>query len=144
MDGVETKGLGVLANSGTSGNREFRLVLGLSVVGSSDRRRDFQGLEFLARESELPMARSSDYSQDFRHTLVANPYMWLQIHANIHTMKVEEERGKKKRSKSQGTLQLGLAMEVIPWEEEEKDEKHEIHGEADFLRPNPQPPHDGG
>ena len=57
-------------------------------------------LEVPARESELPAAESFDYSRDFRHTLVANPYMWLQIHANIHTTKVEEERGKSNRSKN--------------------------------------------
>ena len=65
--------------------------------------------EVLAQESELPVARSFDYSRDFRHTLIANPYMWLQIHANIHTTKVEEERGKKRRSKSQGTLEVRVS-----------------------------------
>ena len=83
-------------------------------VGSSGRCQDFGGSEVLALESGLPAAGSSDYSQDFRHTLVANPYMWLQIYANILTTKVEEERGNKRRSKSQGTL------EVVPWEGEEE------------------------
>ena len=84
-------------------------MLGLLVVRSSGRHWDFHG-------SELPMVESYNYSWDFWHTLVANPYMWLQIHANIHTTKVEEGRGRKKRDKNKGTLELGLriAMEVVP------------------------------
>ena len=56
------------------------------------------------------------WSQDFWCTLEANPYMGLQIYATIHTRKVEDERGRKKRDENKGTLELGLgiAMEVVP------------------------------
>ena len=78
-------------------------------------------MEVLAQESELPAARSFDYSRDFQHTLVANPYMWLQIHTNMHTMKVEEEREERREEASHKVhWRLGLAMEVVPWEGEEE------------------------
>lgn len=36
---------------------------------------------------------------------VVNPFMWLHIETHIHTMKVEEEIGKKNRGKIKGTLE---------------------------------------
>ena len=61
----------------------------------------------------MAKAGSSD-SRDFRWSsgppmhMVTSPLMGLQISTRIHTRRIEEERGKKNRDKSQGTLTLGL------------------------------------
>ena len=53
--------------------------------------------------------------------------MRLQIHATIHTRKVEvkRERGRIEPN-CKVHWKLGLATEIIPWDREEEEEKHQI------------------
>jgi hypothetical protein len=62
------------------------------------------GSELLIRAGTPGVQEFRPRSQDFWCTKVANPYMGLQIHALRKTRKVQE-RGKKNRAKSQGTLE---------------------------------------
>ena len=75
-----------------------------------------KGSEVLASAETSDGREFRPWNQDFRRTLMANPYMGLQIYTTIHTRKVEDERGRKKKDENKGTLELGLgiAMEVVP------------------------------
>ena len=68
-----------------------------------------KGSEVLASAETSDGREFRPWNQDFRRTLMANPYMGLQIYTTINTRRVEDERGRKKRIKSQGTLEVRIS-----------------------------------
>ena len=116
MNGVVTIGSGVPTGVGSSDIREFRQSGVLAEAGSADNRNFHRSLGPLTH-------------------MVTSTFMGLQILTRIHTRRIVEERGKKNRDKSQGTLTLGLGHHGgCTLKEGKKTEENKIHMPRTNLR----------